>query len=165
MRLDVPMTENIIAALVHLEVGGTIIRMMGDDVAFLPDDYRVIVERLIVFWKQWKKPPGPHAVDEFRDVMGRPDSDRQKQFLIHVLNGALAIKDGLSPEYVIGRLGTYMRVTAITGGVLGIAQYVHDHGESEEVLLEVERMLNQLLRARRIEFDPGLQPERHPGFY
>jgi hypothetical protein len=145
------MMENVVTMLGWSPQGGTVARMMeGTE---LPDEYGLITERCIAYWTKNKRPPGVHLTDLFEDVFEHPNDPRAPG-LRFILSSMLAIKDGLNPEFVLSRMKNFRRANAISRAVLDVATRIQKGGDT--TVEEAEAILHDLMRAREVEFDPGL---------
>jgi hypothetical protein len=157
MKLSDPMLENVVTMLGWSTQGGTIARML--DGIELPDDYALVSQRCIDYWRDHKQPPGVHLVDLFDDI---PPTDARTAGISYILSSMQQIKDGINPEFVLGKMSNFRRLSRMRQAVLDVAKTLqNDHATT---VAEAEGMLGQLLRSREIEFDPGLSLESYEEF-
>ena len=153
MRLTDPMIENVVTMLGWSPHGNVIGRMLEG--VELPNEYGLIASRCRGYWKQHNSPPALHLPDLFDDVLSRSDDPRAIA-LRSILGQMQSLKDGINAGYVIGRMSSFRRLTAMRQAVLDVAGRLSR--EDDTTLADAESMLSTLLRSREIEFDAGLGP-------
>ena len=151
MQLSDPMLENVVTMLGWSPQGHIVARMLEGTP--LPDEYGLVGDRCIAYWGKHKKAPGVHLNDLFEDVFQRA-GDPRAPGVRFILSNMLSIKDGINPEYVLSRMSDFRRASAISQAVLDIAKRISTGGET--TVVEAEEILHELMRARSVEFDPGL---------
>ena len=152
MKLSAPMVENVVTMLGWSPQGQTVARML-DGVA-LPDEYGLVAERCTAYWREHKQPPGVHTADLFSDLFERK-GDPSAAPVRYILSSMQQIKDGINEQFVISRISEFLRLSAMRTAVVDLAT-VLGRADDEATLIEAEGMVANLLRARRVEFDPGL---------
>ena len=154
-QLHSSLQENLLAVLGYDEEHGRPLSRMVDPVLF-EGEYRTVADRLVAFWRKYDAPPGAaHIADIFADII-EDKSSRRSTTLKRIVQQLDELWDmGVNSIYVVQQHTNHVRVMLMKNGIVKAAEKLQSG--QELAIAETEEILNDLLRARQISFDPGVQ--------
>lgn len=147
--------ENTITVLAFDDDKGRIISNMVTAKLF-EGQYRLIAERILSFWQQYRVAPKAHLPDLFEDIFDRGSSSESDELRI-TLSKMRELSKEVNAGYVVNQLTKLVRLQTLKLEILKSAEVLQRGGDS--TIEEVEALLSNLLRSRQVAFDPGLSLE------
>lgn len=121
-------------------------------------DYRTVAERAMEFWRVHGTAPKAHLADEFHDILLDPSNKKAKTFTTILMNMEATAQE-INTAYVMSKLHIFNRTQQTTQAIMRSADQI---GTRKELALEeVENIWRDLLRSRKVGFQPGLRLSQH----
>jgi DnaB-like helicase C terminal domain len=152
-RLTRTLQENALTLLVWDDVNGKVVANLVDPNLF-EGDYAVIAEKAIDYWRQHNQAPKQHAPDLVSDILDDPHNRKAPTFR-RMLIAMLALSETINAAYVLSKLGDFVMVQKMKGATLRAAEELN--ARQELAIEDVKTIWNEMLRARDVNFDPGLR--------
>jgi replicative DNA helicase len=143
--------ENLVTVLAYNPTGKIVANML--DTNLLEGDYRVIAERCIDYWHQYKEQPGEHTPDLMADILEDKHNRRTKS-VSRILRNMIAIADGVNTDYIMTQLRLFSRMQRLKSAIIESAEKIN--ANAEIAIPEIEEIWHQMLRAEQQDFDPGM---------
>lgn len=151
-RFATSLQEDLITLLVHSDAHGkSISKIVASN--FFEGDFRVIVDRALVFWKQHNVAPKQHIADLLADILDDPQ-DRRGQTYRRILVQMLEVKDQINVDFVLRSMNQFIRMQRAKEIILQSAEQLDARGING--LTDVESLLHDFLRERSHSLDAGL---------
>ena len=147
------MAENVITLLCHDDTAGKAISNLVEPHLF-EGDLRILAERAVDYWRQNGEAPKAHTPDLVADILEDKD-DRRGQTFRRILVSMSELWPDINAGYVLSTLGSFVRTQKMKAAVMLSAEELSSRGEL--AIGEVERIWNEMLRARDTAFDSGLR--------
>ena len=151
--LNSTLQENCITLIAHNDEYGKVVAGLIDPQLF-EGDYKVLATRIIGYWHQFGEAPKAHTADLIADILEDPHN-RKAQTYRRILNNMLALSEQVNTAYVVDQVRLHHRTQRIKDGILKSAEQINS--KQQHAIGEVEAIWNELLRAREIDFDPGIR--------
>lgn len=152
-KLPGSLQEDLLALMAY-SMRGSIVAGMADPVLF-EGDYRTIFERAQQYWRRWSRPPGDaHLPDLLHDILDDPHNRKAATFR-RIITNISNLAQHLNEEYVVERLRKFARTQKLKSVVLEAAEIIN--AKQELGIEDVENILWRMLRARELNFDPGIR--------
>jgi translation initiation factor 2B subunit (eIF-2B alpha/beta/delta family) len=144
--------ENLITVLCHDDVAGKLVAGLAEPELF-EGEYRTIAERGIQYWQKHKRAPKAHTSDLVGDILDDPNNRKANTYR-RILRNMLQLAEGMNTEYVVEQLRKFSRTQRMKDAILKSAERLN--ASQDAAIDEVEDILSELLRAREIGFDRGI---------
>lgn len=152
-RFATSLQEDLITLLVHSDAHGkSISKIVASN--FFEGDFRVIVDRALVFWKQHNVAPKQHIADLLADILDDPQ-DRRGQTYRRILVQMLEVKDQINVDFVLRSMNQFIRMQRAKEIILQSAEQLDARGING--LTDVESLLHDFLRERSHSLDIGIK--------
>lgn len=149
------LVENVITLLVHSNEHGRIVANLID-ISLFEGEYALIAERATAYWAKYNCAPGAHIGDEFADILGA-QRDPRSQSLRMILSQMSRLAESINTDYVLDKLRQFARLQGMKAAIYQAAEALQV--EDATSIEEVETLLGDMLRARELNFAPGLNLE------
>lgn len=152
-HLNLALQENLLTLLAYSDQHGRIVANMVEPELF-QGDYGLIVERLIDYWRQYNQAPKAHTGDLFSDVLEDPQNKKAGTFR-RILVSMFELSENVNTNYIMEQLRVFKRTQRLTQAIIQAAEQL---GQKQHMALpDVEELLAGIVRAREIDFDPGIR--------
>lgn len=151
-RLNATLQENVITTLAYDDVHGKIVANLISPDLF-EGEYRIIAERCIDYWRQHQKAPKAHIGDLVSDVIEDPQNKKGQTYR-RILISMLQLSESINSIYVVNTLSNFVQQQKLKSTI--IRAYEVLEAKQDFGLQEARDLLDDVLRAREINFDPGL---------
>lgn len=150
------LSENVLTILCLDRDHGRLVASMIDAELFDSDVHQLLARRALDYWQMHNRPPGKnHAGDLVAEVIDDPRHPHHR-VMKDMLLGMIALYDGdLNTAYVLDQLRNFLRLQEFRRAVMESSEILSSR--QHLALSEVEEMWGRILRARQIDFDPGLR--------
>lgn len=152
-RLNNTLQQNLITVLAYDDGKGKIVANIVKPELF-EGDYRIIAEHCIEWWQKYGEAPKQHTPDLVSNITDDPNNRRAGTYR-RILSSMIALSESINTNYVLDQLSTFTRMQNLKAGILKSAEQLNT--QQELAIGEVERIWNDLLRVRAIDFDPGIR--------
>jgi hypothetical protein len=146
--------ENLLTLLGHSDQYGKLVASIVEPSLF-EGDYRVLAERFIAYWREHGEAPKLLAADLFTDILTGDDEAKAKHFRRLLWGMATLDHGGFNVDYVLTELNNFRRMQLYRAAFLQVFQLGQGPATAEN-LAQIERVLQDTLRAPNTTFDPGL---------
>jgi len=152
-RFTVSLQQDLLTILCHDDKHGkSVSKIVAAN--FFEGDYRIIVERALLFWQQHDKAPKQHIADLLADIL-EDDRDRRGQTYRRILIQMFEVKDQINVEFVLRSMTQFIRMQRAKEVILQSAEQLDARGIGG--LEDVESLLHGFLRERSNSLDAGLR--------
>jgi len=145
--------EDLITLLCHSDEHGRLVANLA-----LPEhfegDYRVIAERALIYWQEYKRAPRAHTANLISDIL-EEEHDRRAPTFRRLLMSMAELQASINTTYVINQLRLFKRLQELKGAILTAADQLQSGTEFS--LQQAQDVLNDILHVRDVIFDPGLR--------
>lgn len=152
-KLTSSLQENLITILAFDKEQGNIVSKMLD-VNLMEGEYRLIAERCITYWREYKIPPEDHLADLFSDILDDKHNRRAPTLRRHI-RAMIALSESINTKYVMQQLRDHHRLQRFKAGIVEAAELINK--KAQMAIGEVEEIWNKLLRTREIDFISGMR--------
>jgi hypothetical protein len=156
-KLTATLAENLITLLAYDDKQGKIVANMIDP-NLMEGDYRLVAERCIDYWRQYKEPPRDHTADLFAEII-EDKANRRANSIKRILTNMRQLAEGINTEYVMNQLRVHNRMQRIKGAIIESADKINN--DAQMAIADIEEIWNNILRTQEIDFDPGINPIEH----
>ena len=111
--------------------------------------FRRFAKKAIVYWQQFKQPPGEHAVD-ICEELEQDDPKRAEQTRI-LFESIQESKDGINAKYILNRAAEFIRGQGLRTGIIEAVGLLE-----QDKLGEAEEVIHKAIKGKLNLFDPGL---------
>lgn len=151
-RLNSTLQENLITLLAYDDKQGKLVAHMLDP-NLMEGEYRVIAERCIDYWRQYKIPPREHTADLFGDELA-DKHNRRSAPIKRILSAMRQLSEEINTDYVMNQLMTFNRMQRIKSAIIESADKINNNAQL--AIADIEGIWNDILRTQKIDFDPGI---------
>jgi len=152
-QMHASLQENLITIVAFDEANGRVVANIIDP-NLMEGDYRLIAERCIDYWRQYKLPPGEHLGDLFSDIIEDKHNRRAKS-VQRIMTQMVQLREGLNTEFVLTQLRTFQRMQRIKGAIITSADKIN--ANQQLAIAEVEDIWHGILKTQEMDFEPGLK--------
>lgn len=146
--------ESVLSLLAHDDMHGKIVSRVIEPAHFT-GDYRLIAERCLGYWERFGEAPKMHIDDELSDILDDP-KNRKAQTYRRIIKAMSALAGGMNAKYVVSKVDTFVRMQQIRQAIVDSAEQLNKP-RGEDMVSEVERVWNDLMRKRKEGFSPGVR--------
>jgi len=145
--------ENVLTILTYDDDNGKLVVNLVDPSLF-EGDYRVIAEKAVNYWKQYKQAPKNHTPDLVSDIIDDPHNSRKQTFST-ILRSLSALSANINPDYVVDRLKRFIEKQHNKIDTFKAAQIISPaHGDTPPEFYETIR---EISKRQLLETDSGLR--------
>lgn len=143
--------QNLITLLCWSNQHGQLVANLAEP-GWFDGDYRDIALAATDYWRRYGAPPKEHTADLFAHRL--ESNDRRANSLRRCLMSMTQLQEQINAEYVINQIQNFARRQSLKDAVLRAAQVLNNDQAPVE---DAEAALNDVLKARHIQFDPGVR--------
>lgn len=157
-ELPTPLQETILATLCFNEKYGAAIAAQVIPEHF-DGPYRDVATRVLAYRNKYGRAPGPvHLDDLFAEILTKA-SDHKAERLRRILLGLGELRDGLNARYAAEQVELFVRRQVLIEGIMSASDVIGRNRESEDNILEAERIIYEALNRAPTTMDGGLSLE------
>lgn len=145
--------ENLITVLCHDDGAGKIVAQLIKPEEF-EGDYRIVAERALNYWQKHKCAPSAHTADLFADILD-DKGNRKRLTYQRILRNMLHLSDSMNTDYIIEQVNSQKRLVRMKSVLLQSSELLNSRREL--ALDDVDKLWEDLKRARQLSFDVGLR--------
>lgn len=133
---DHTLAENLITLLAYDDKDG---KTVADSIntALFEGDFRLIAERCVDYWREYKKPPVDHTADLVADIT-EDANNRRSGSVKRILTQMAQLRESMNPNYVMNQLRMFQKMQRMKSAVLESADKINNQahlaiGEIEDI--------------------------------
>jgi hypothetical protein len=151
-RITSSLQQDLLALLAYNDIHGKIIASIVEPTLF-EGDLRVIAERCISYWNQYREAPKAHTVNLVAEIT-EDKSNRRAPTFRQILHQLYQLSEAVNAKYALDQVRRFMRTQRLKEAILEAAEKLNQ--KQEHAIEEVEVLFSEILQAREIDFEPGL---------